>query len=108
MKNPRMQQPGKDKREQGSILAISSVAMLAVLLAVGMGVDISRFYTSKAELQNAADAAALQPDEHGGCSDRRPLALDRVEDLRDAESHGMRPRALALHRMTAVQGRRRP
>lgn len=59
MKNPRMQQPGKDKREQGSILAISSVAMLAVLLAVGLGVDISKFYTSKAELQNAADAAAL-------------------------------------------------
>jgi Flp pilus assembly protein TadG len=59
MKNPRMQQRGNDKREQGSILAISSVAMLVVLLAVGMGVDISRFYTSKAELQNAADASAL-------------------------------------------------
>ena len=55
MKNRRMQNKG----ERGSILAISSVAMLAVLLAVGMGVDISRFYTSKAELQNAADAAAL-------------------------------------------------
>jgi hypothetical protein len=33
--------------------------MLAVLLAVGMGIDISRLYLSKAELQNAADAAAL-------------------------------------------------
>jgi Flp pilus assembly protein TadG len=33
--------------------------MLAILLAVGLGVDISRFYLTKAELQNAADAAAL-------------------------------------------------
>ena len=33
--------------------------MLSVLLAVGLGVDISRFYLSKAELQNAADASAL-------------------------------------------------
>jgi Flp pilus assembly protein TadG len=55
----RAEQTGARKRERGSILALSSVAMLAVLLAVGLGVDISRFYLSKAELQNAADAAAL-------------------------------------------------
>jgi Flp pilus assembly protein TadG len=33
--------------------------MLALLLATGLAVDISHFYTAKAELQNAADAAAL-------------------------------------------------
>jgi Flp pilus assembly protein TadG len=33
--------------------------MLCFLLAVGLGVDISRLYTAKTELQNAADAAAL-------------------------------------------------
>jgi Flp pilus assembly protein TadG len=33
--------------------------MLTVLLAVGLGVDISRFYLVKTELQNGADAAAL-------------------------------------------------
>jgi Flp pilus assembly protein TadG len=47
------------KRERGSILAISTVGMLALLLAVGLGVDISRFYLAKTELQNAADASAL-------------------------------------------------
>src|SRR6266567_6543754 len=52
--------PGKKGRgERGSILAISALGMLAVLLAVGLGVDISRFYLAKTELQNAADAAAL-------------------------------------------------
>lgn len=45
--------------ERGSVLVLSAAAMLAVLLAVGLGVDISHFYLAKTELQNAADAAAL-------------------------------------------------
>ena len=47
------------KNERGSILATSALGMLSLLLAVGLGVDISRFYLVKTELQNAADAAAL-------------------------------------------------
>ena len=54
-----VEQAEKRKRERGSVLATSAVAMLSVLLAVGLGIDISRMYLSKAELQNAADAAAL-------------------------------------------------
>ena len=49
----------QEGRERGSILATSAIGMLSVLLAVGLGIDISRFYLTKAELQNAADAAAL-------------------------------------------------
>jgi Flp pilus assembly protein TadG len=59
MKHGSRKQAETRKREQGSILATSAIGMLAVLLAVGLGIDISRFYLSKAELQNAADAAAL-------------------------------------------------
>jgi Flp pilus assembly protein TadG len=59
MKNRSNKQAGSTKRERGSILATSAIGMLAILLAVGLGVDISRFYLTKAELQNAADAAAL-------------------------------------------------
>ena len=59
MKNRSNKQAGSKKRERGSILATSAIGMLAILLAVGLGVDISRFYLTKAELQNAADAAAL-------------------------------------------------
>jgi Flp pilus assembly protein TadG len=56
----RRQVEGKNrKNERGSILAMSAVGMLAMLLAVGLGVDISRFYLAKTELQNSADAAAL-------------------------------------------------
>ena len=45
--------------ERGSVLATATLGMLALLLAVGLGVDISRMYLTKTELQNAADAAAL-------------------------------------------------
>jgi len=47
------------KGERGSVLAMSAISMLTLLLATGLAVDISHFYTAKAELQNAADAAAL-------------------------------------------------
>jgi Flp pilus assembly protein TadG len=47
------------KGERGSILAMSAIGMLVVVLAAGLGVDISHLYLVKAELQNAADASAL-------------------------------------------------
>jgi Flp pilus assembly protein TadG len=47
------------KGERGSIMFMSAVGMLSLLLAVGLGVDISNLYLAKNELQNAADAAAL-------------------------------------------------
>lgn len=59
MKNRSKRQAETSKRERGSILATSAIAMTAVLLAVGLAVDISRLYLVKTELQNAADAAAL-------------------------------------------------
>ena len=45
--------------ERGSVLAISTCGMLALMLAAGLCIDISHFYLVRSELQNAADAAAL-------------------------------------------------
>ena len=59
MKSRSTKTAGTRQRERGSILATSAIGMLSILLAVGLGVDISRFYLVKTELQNAADAAAL-------------------------------------------------
>jgi Flp pilus assembly protein TadG len=59
MKNHDKSVAAKRKQQRGSVLVLSTVSMLAVLLAVGLGIDISHFYLAKAELQNAADAAAL-------------------------------------------------
>lgn len=71
------QQAGQSKRERGSILATSAIGMLAILLAVGLGVDISRFYTAKTELQNAADAAALAAV---SALDTSPLGITKAAD----------------------------
>lgn len=51
--------PRERRGERGSVLAISTIGMLAFILTAGLAIDISHFYTAKAELQNAADAAAL-------------------------------------------------
>ena len=59
MDKNKLPKTGNRKSEQGSILATSALGMLSVLLAVGLAVDISRFYLVKTELQNAADSAAL-------------------------------------------------
>jgi Flp pilus assembly protein TadG len=53
----RVAQRGRDER--GAAMVVSVVGMLALILATGLAVDISHFYTAKAELQTAADAAAL-------------------------------------------------
>jgi Flp pilus assembly protein TadG len=45
--------------ERGSVLAMSAFGMLALVLALGLCVDVSHWYVVKAELQNAADASAL-------------------------------------------------
>lgn len=47
------------KGERGAVLALSTIAMLSLLLATGLAVDISHFYSVKAEMQNASDAAAV-------------------------------------------------
>lgn len=49
----------KSNRERGSILAVTALGMTTFLLAAGLAVDISHFYTVGTELQNAADASAL-------------------------------------------------
>src|SRR5258705_1879479 len=49
----------KGNGERGSVMVLAAIGMLSLLLAVGLGVDISNLYLAKNELQNAADAAAL-------------------------------------------------
>jgi Flp pilus assembly protein TadG len=56
---PHQRRPHYRKGERGAIMALSAVAMLSLLLATGLAVDISHFYTVKAEMQNASDAAAV-------------------------------------------------
>ena len=45
--------------ERGSIMIMTAIFALLLLLMVGLCIDVSRLYMVRAELQNAADAAAL-------------------------------------------------
>lgn len=45
--------------ERGSIMIMTAIFALLLLLMVGLCLDVSRIYVVRAELQNAADAAAL-------------------------------------------------
>lgn len=52
--------PDRQRRnERGSIIIMTAVFMLLLFLMVGLCIDVSRIYLVRAELQNAADAAAL-------------------------------------------------
>jgi Flp pilus assembly protein TadG len=77
MKSRSIKQAGTRKGERGSVLATSAIGMLSLLLAVGLGVDISRFYLAKTELQNSADAAALAAV---SALDTSPLGIHKAVD----------------------------
>lgn len=53
-------QPKRQRRdERGSIIIMTAIFMLLLFLMLGLCIDVSRIYMIRAELQNAADAAAL-------------------------------------------------
>ncbi len=45
--------------ERGSIMVMTAIFMVGLVLAVGLCIDVARIFLLRAELQNAADAAAL-------------------------------------------------
>jgi Flp pilus assembly protein TadG len=51
--------PGNRRGERGSIIVMVAICMAAFMLMLGLCIDVSRIYMMRAELQNAADAAAL-------------------------------------------------
>jgi Flp pilus assembly protein TadG len=59
MQSKRHSRALRRKKERGNVLAYTVLSALFLFLAVGLGVDLSHLYLAKAELQNAADAAAL-------------------------------------------------
>jgi Flp pilus assembly protein TadG len=66
------------KGERGGVVAYTVMSALFLFLAVGLGVDLSHLYTVKAELQNAADAAAL-----AGCTPLDEPNAAKIEEAVD-------------------------
>jgi len=49
----------KRKGERGNVMIMTAILAVGLVLAVGLCIDGARIYMTRAELQNAADAAAL-------------------------------------------------
>ena len=54
-----MRADGRSRQDQGQVLVIFLLALVALMGAAGLAFDIGRFYAERRFLQNAADAAAL-------------------------------------------------
>lgn len=59
MSSDKEQRVERPSNERGSIMVMTAIFALLLLVMVGMALDISRIYLVRAELQKAADAAAL-------------------------------------------------
>src|SRR5262249_14693771 len=53
------QQQSDRKGESGNVMIMTAILAVGLVLAVGLCIDGARVYMTRAELQNAADAAAL-------------------------------------------------
>ena len=49
----------KDGADSGAVAVVVAVAMLALLGAAALAVDVGSLYSERAQLQNGADAAAI-------------------------------------------------
>jgi Flp pilus assembly protein TadG len=78
MKSSRVVDLTRRKNERGGVVAYTVLSALFLFLAVGLGVDLSHLYTVKAELQNAADAAAL-----AGCTPLDEPDAAKIEEAVD-------------------------
>src|SRR6185369_8652474 len=88
------------KGESGNVLVYTVLSALFLFFAVGLGVDLSHFYLSKTEMQNAADSAAL-----AGASaltlpnpDRITTAVDRAVDLLNTNKYNFNNRSFSVAR----------
>lgn len=77
------------KNERGSIVIMTAIGMLLLLLMVGLCIDVARIYTVRAELQNAADAAALTAaTQLNGGDGGIDLAVARANEIVNTQGFG--------------------
>ena len=75
--------------ERGSVIIMTAISMLFLLLVVGLCIDVSRIYMVRAELQNAADAAALTAARQlNGGTTGIDLAVTRASQVVNTQGFG--------------------
>jgi Flp pilus assembly protein TadG len=89
MSRPNLPTGHQRKGERGSVVIMTALSMLLLILMVGLCIDISRIYTARTELQNAADAAAVAAArELDGTAEGIQLAVDRAGQVANTYGFG--------------------
>jgi hypothetical protein len=81
------------KRQDGAILPLFAIGMLAILVMAGLALDTSHALLNKSRLQNTVDAAALAGAEvlhqgTGAIGDARQSSFDMFDDNADGDGNG--------------------
>lgn len=96
----------RDRRsESGSVLVMTVIAMFAFTLVLGTAIDVSRMYMMRAELQTAADAAALAAAREldGDLSGVNNAANRAIAIANSYQKLGQAGRAITVAKNTGVE-----
>lgn len=96
---------GRGQRNQrGSVMVMTAIAMLALFLILGLAIDASRIFMVRAELQNAADAAALSAArELNSGTDGIEDAATAAVSANLANTYGLKKVAVTVDKNTGVE-----
>ena len=96
---------GRGQRNQrGSVMVMTAIAMLALFLILGLAIDASRIFMVRAELQNAADAAALSAArELNSGTDGIEDAATAAVSANLANTYSLRKVAVTVDKNTGVE-----
>jgi hypothetical protein len=87
----------KRSQQEGSVLALTTIAMFSLLLITALAIDISHFYVVKTELQNASDAASLAGVfELNGESAGITAAVDSAIDVLDDNKYHFQHKSINM------------
>ncbi len=92
------------KNERGNVLVYTVLSALFLFFVLGLGVDLSHLYLAKAELQNAADAAALAGAkglQHNPVTERIQVAVDQAVNTMNLNKYNFSNRTFPGDKTTA-------
>lgn len=90
-------------RQRGAAAVFAAVALMAMLIAVMLAIEIGRLYWTKADLQKQANLAALDAARMvGGCSVGEAMVIPSQSDVEDAVSASLLDNGVVEGTLSAI------
>lgn len=90
-------------RQRGAAAVFAAVALMAMLIAMMLAIEIGRLYWAKADLQKQANLAALDAARMvGGCSVGEEMVIPSQSDVEDAVSASLLGNGVAEGALSAI------